>query len=100
MKSKQLQPQTQSQEYLPPVKILPTVAAKIVNLSVYTLKLKRSQGELIEGVHWYRCGKRIMFDEDMIRHWHEWRHQPEMHRRKVAERQQQVAEMLQSLNRP
>lgn len=55
-----------------------------LNLSEATLKKYRRSGEWLEGVHWVRVNSRcVRYNLDLIEDWMNYRHDPEVHLRKV-----------------
>lgn len=61
-------------------------AAIASNLSEATLKAKRRQGELIEGIHWVRVNARVvLYRKELLETWAATRHDPDAHLHAIEE---------------
>jgi hypothetical protein len=61
-------------------------AASLSRLKESTLKMKRLQGELIEGVHWVRVNARVVYyRQELLEDWAATRHDPDAHLRAIEE---------------
>lgn len=63
-------------------------AARILGVSVKTLQ--RRLPELQEGVHYWREGKNLIFDLELIRDWQRNRNNPIVHQRAIEVRRQRL----------
>jgi hypothetical protein len=61
-------------------------AAIVSHLSEATLKAKRRQGDLIEGVHWVRVNSRVvLYRKELLEIWAATRHDPDAHLQAIEE---------------
>lgn len=61
-------------------------AAIAIHLSEATLKAKRRQGELIEGIHWVRVNARVvLYRQELLEAWASTRHDPDAHLQAIEE---------------
>lgn len=59
-------------------------ASELTNLSANTLAKFRRTGELIKGVHWEVINSRVVrYRKDLLLHWSEHRHEPQVHLAKI-----------------
>ncbi len=59
-------------------------ALQYLHLSEATLKRYRSQGHLLEGIHWVRINSRcVRYNLELIQDWLHTRHDPTAHERVV-----------------
>lgn len=58
-------------------------ASEITGLSEHTLKAKRLQGFLNEGIHWVRCGNKVLYNIPLLQDWLHNSNDPVAHYRAI-----------------